>query len=85
MTSAWARRVRPWCWRRGAFSRSVSRWEAGGRITSWLGGWRFWDPVENASFMPWLIGTALLHSALVVERRQTMISLDVIPALSPSR
>ena len=33
------------------------------------GGWWFWDPVENASFMPWLVATALLHSAIVVERR----------------
>ena len=33
------------------------------------GGWWFWDPVENASFMPWLLGTALLHSLIIVEKR----------------
>lgn len=36
------------------------------------GGWWFWDPVENASFMPWLAGTALLHSALVMEKRNAL-------------
>ena len=36
------------------------------------GGWWFWDPVENASFMPWLIGTALLHSLIIVEKRQSL-------------
>ena len=38
------------------------------------GGWWFWDPVENASFMPWLAGTALLHSAIVVEKRDALKS-----------
>jgi cytochrome c-type biogenesis protein CcmF len=42
------------------------------------GGWWFWDPVENASFMPWLTGTALLHSALVVERRQTLVNWTIL-------
>ncbi|MEC9340474.1 MAG: heme lyase CcmF/NrfE family subunit, partial [Pseudomonadota bacterium] len=42
------------------------------------GGWWFWDPVENASFMPWLLGTALLHSALVVENRQTLVNWTVL-------
>ena len=36
------------------------------------GGWWFWDPVENASFMPWLIGTALLHSLIIVEKRKSL-------------
>ena len=36
------------------------------------GGWWFWDPVENASFMPWLLGTALLHSLIVVEKRKSL-------------
>ena len=36
------------------------------------GGWWFWDPVENASFMPWLVATALLHSAIVVEKRNAL-------------
>ena len=42
------------------------------------GGWWFWDPVENASFMPWLTGTALLHSALVVERRQALVNWTIL-------
>ncbi|MEM7425164.1 MAG: heme lyase CcmF/NrfE family subunit [Pseudomonadota bacterium] len=68
--AAWARWVRPW---------TLAAWmflTAGIVMGSWWayyelgwGGWWFWDPVENASFMPWLIATALLHSAIVVERR----------------
>ena len=57
----------------GASSRSASRSAA-----SWAyyelgwGGWWFWDPVENASFMPWLVGTALIHSLAVTEKRGTL-------------
>ena len=40
------------------------------------GGWWAWDPVENASFMPWLLGTALLHSAAVTEKRGALAALD---------
>jgi len=72
--SAWARYVRPWvlaawiCLTLGITLGSFwAYYELG-----W-GGWWFWDPVENASFMPWLVGTALLHSAIVVERRQALI------------
>ncbi|MBI1179577.1 MAG: heme lyase NrfEFG subunit NrfE, partial [Alphaproteobacteria bacterium] len=64
---AWARWVRPW---------TLAAWSfltAGIALGSWWayyelgwGGWWFWDPVENASFMPWLSGTALLHSAIVM-------------------
>src|SRR4051794_16656319 len=45
------------------------------------GGWWFWDPVENASFMPWLAGTALLHSAIVVEKRDTLKSWTILLAI----
>ena len=45
------------------------------------GGWWFWDPVENASFMPWLVGTALLHSAIVVEKRDSLKSWAVLLAI----
>ena len=45
------------------------------------GGWWFWDPVENASFMPWLAGTALLHSAIVVEKRDTLKGWTVLLAI----
>jgi cytochrome c-type biogenesis protein CcmF len=46
------------------------------------GGWWFWDPVENASFMPWLIATALLHSAVVTEKRGALTGWTVFLALS---
>ena len=45
------------------------------------GGWWFWDPVENASFMPWLVGTALLHSAIVVEKRDALKSWTILLAI----
>ncbi len=45
------------------------------------GGWWFWDPVENASFMPWLAGTALIHSAIVVEKRDTLKSWTILLAI----
>ncbi len=71
--AAWARWVRPW---------TLTAWgflTAGIVLGSWWayyelgwGGWWFWDPVENASFMPWLVGTALLHSSIVVEKRNTL-------------
>ncbi|HHN68307.1 MAG TPA: heme lyase CcmF/NrfE family subunit, partial [Thermopetrobacter sp.] len=67
--AAWARWVRPW---------AIAAWmflTAGIALGSWWayyelgwGGWWFWDPVENASFMPWLAGAALLHSAIVAEK-----------------
>ena len=45
------------------------------------GGWWYWDPVENASFMPWLVGTALLHSSIVVEKRDSLKSWTVLLAI----
>ena len=45
------------------------------------GGWWFWDPVENASFMPWLAGTALLHSALVMEKREALKIWTILLAI----
>ena len=80
--AAWARWVRPW---------TVAAWcflTLGIALGSWWayyelgwGGWWFWDPVENASFMPWLAGTALLHSAIVVEKRDTLKSWTVLLAI----
>jgi cytochrome c-type biogenesis protein CcmF len=71
--AAWARRVRPWllsawiCLTCGiAMGSYWAYYELG-----W-GGWWFWDPVENASLMPWLVGTALLHSAVVMEKRESL-------------
>src|SRR5499427_331452 len=71
--AAWARWVRLWllvawmCLTAGiAMGSYWAYYELG-----W-GGWWFWDPVENASFMPWLVGTALLHSAIVMEKREAL-------------
>jgi len=77
--SAWARWVRPWvlaAWCFLTIGIALGSWWAYYEL-GW-GGWWFWDPVENASFMPWLVGTALLHSALVVERRQSMINWTIL-------
>ncbi|HAH12891.1 MAG TPA: heme lyase NrfEFG subunit NrfE, partial [Pantoea agglomerans] len=46
------------------------------------GGWWFWDPVENASFMPWLAGTALMHSLAVTEKRGTFKAWTVLLAIT---
>jgi cytochrome c-type biogenesis protein CcmF len=79
---AWARWVRPW---------ALAAWSfltAGIALGSWWayydlgwGGWWFWDPVENASFMPWLAGTALIHSALVVEKRDALKRWTILLAI----
>jgi cytochrome c-type biogenesis protein CcmF len=80
--AAWARWVRPW---------TLAAWTllTGGIVLgSWWayyelgwGGWWFWDPVENVSFMPWLVGTALLHSAIVVEKRDAFKSWTILLAI----
>jgi cytochrome c-type biogenesis protein CcmF len=79
---AWARWVRPW---------TLAAWSAltvGIAMGSWWsyyelgwGGWWAWDPVENASFMPWLIGTALLHSAIVAEKRDALKTWTILLAI----
>jgi cytochrome c-type biogenesis protein CcmF len=71
--AAWARWVRPWtlaAWMFLTIGIAMGSWWAYYEL-GW-GGWWFWDPVENASFMPWLAATALLHSAIVVEKRNAM-------------
>ena len=71
--AAWARWVRPWtllAWMCLTLGIAMGSWWAYYEL-GW-GGWWFWDPVENASFMPWLAGTALLHSALVMEKREAL-------------
>lgn len=81
--AAWARWTRPW---------TLAAWcclTAGITLGSWWayrelgwGGWWFWDPVENASFMPWLVGTALLHALMICEKRQQWIGWTLLLALS---
>jgi len=77
--AAWARWVRPWVLLAWCFLTMGitlgSFWAY--YILGW-GGWWFWDPVENVSFMPWLVGTALLHSALVVERRHALVGWTIL-------
>jgi len=80
--AAWARWVRPWtlaawCFLTGGIA--LGSWWAYYEL-GW-GGWWFWDPVENVSFMPWLMGTALLHSAIVVEKRDALKSWTVLLAI----
>ena len=80
---AWARWVRPW---------TLAAWvflTAGIALGSWWayyelgwGGWWFWDPVENASFMPWLIGTALIHSLAATEKRDVFKNWTILLAIS---
>ncbi|MEM9046332.1 MAG: heme lyase CcmF/NrfE family subunit, partial [Pseudomonadota bacterium] len=80
--AAWARWVRPWtlaawiCLTIGiALGSYWAYYELG-----W-GGWWFWDPVENASFMPWLVAAALLHSAIVVEKRSSLKVWTILLAI----
>ncbi|MEM7170483.1 MAG: heme lyase CcmF/NrfE family subunit [Pseudomonadota bacterium] len=80
--AAWARWVRPWtllawCFLTGGIA--LGSWWAYYEL-GW-GGWWFWDPVENVSFMPWLLGTALLHSAIVVEKRNSLKVWTILLAI----
>ena len=71
--AAWARWVRPWtlaAWMFLTIGIAMGSWWAYYEL-GW-GGWWFWDPVENASLMPWLVATALIHSAVVVEKRNAL-------------
>ncbi len=80
--AAWGRWVRPWtlvAWIFLTGGISLGSWWAYYEL-GW-GGWWFWDPVENVSFMPWLTGTALLHSAIVVEKREALRSWTILLAI----
>ena len=82
LDAAWARWVRPWTlasWCTLTVGIALGSWWA--YYTLGWGGWWFWDPVENASLMPWLSGTALIHSAIVVERRGALKSWTVLLAI----
>ncbi len=81
--AAWARFVRPWVllsWSTLTLGIALGSWWAYYEL-GW-GGWWFWDPVENASLMPWLIATALLHSAIVTERREGLKAWTVFLAMA---
>ncbi|MEQ1647858.1 MAG: heme lyase CcmF/NrfE family subunit [Hyphomicrobiaceae bacterium] len=80
--AAWARWVRPWtlaAWMTLTLGIAMGSWWAYYEL-GW-GGWWFWDPVENASFMPWLAGTALLHSASVMEKREALKVWTILLAI----
>ncbi len=77
--AAWARWVRPWVLAAWCFlTIGITLGSLWAYYELGWGGWWFWDPVENASFMPWLIGTALLHCALVVERRHALVNWTLL-------
>ena len=80
---AWARLMRPWtigAWIFLTLGITLGSWWAYYEL-GW-GGWWFWDPVENSSFMPWLVGTALIHSLAVTERRGLFKSWTVLLAIA---
>jgi cytochrome c-type biogenesis protein CcmF len=80
--AAWARWVRPWtlaAWSFLTLGIGLGSWWAYYEL-GW-GGWWYWDPVENASFIPWLTGTALLHSSIVVEKREALKSWTILLAI----
>ncbi len=82
MDAAWARWSRPWttvAWVFLTIGIMLGSWWAYYEL-GW-GGWWFWDPVENASFLPWLVGTALVHSLAVTEKRGSFKSWTVLLAI----
>ncbi|MGH8462312.1 MAG: heme lyase CcmF/NrfE family subunit [Stenotrophobium sp.] len=82
LDAAWARWTRPWtttAWMFLTLGITLGSWWAYNEL-GW-GGWWFWDPVENASFMPWLAGTALIHSLAVTEKRGLLKSWTVLLAI----
>ncbi|MGC1333388.1 heme lyase CcmF/NrfE family subunit [Pseudomonas sp.] len=83
LDAAWARWSRPWTivgWSVVGLGITLGSWWAYYEL-GW-GGWWFWDPVENASFMPWLVGTALIHSLAVTEKRGVFKSWTVLLAIA---
>lgn len=80
--AAWGRWVRPWtlaAWIFLTIGIALGSWWAYYEL-GWGGFW-FWDPVENASFMPWLVAAALLHSAIVVEKRESLKAWTILLAI----
>jgi cytochrome c-type biogenesis protein CcmF len=83
LDAAWARWSRPWtvvAWTFLTFGIGLGSWWAYYEL-GW-GGWWFWDPVENASLMPWLVGTALIHSLMVTEKRGSFKAWTVLLAIA---
>jgi cytochrome c-type biogenesis protein CcmF len=83
LDAQWARWTRPWttaAWIFLTLGIALGSWWAYYEL-GW-GGWWFWDPVENASFMPWLVGTALIHSLAVTEKRGAFKAWTVLLAIA---
>jgi cytochrome c-type biogenesis protein CcmF len=82
LDAAWARWSRPWTTVAWSFlTLGIALGSAWAYYELGWGGWWFWDPVENASFMPWLVGTALIHSLAVTEKRGAFRSWTVLLAI----
>ena len=82
LDAAWARWSRPWTTAAWCFlTVGIALGSAWAYYELGWGGWWFWDPVENASFMPWLVGTALIHSLAVTEKRGNFRSWTVLLAI----
>jgi len=82
LDAAWARWSRPWTTAAWCFlTVGIALGSAWAYYELGWGGWWFWDPVENASFMPWLVGTALIHSLAVTEKRGAFRSWTVLLAI----
>jgi len=82
LDAAWARWVRPWTLMAWIFlTLGIAMGSYWAYYELGWGGWWFWDPVENASLMPWLAGTALLHSALVMEKRNALKVWTILLAI----
>src|SRR5499427_8043835 len=82
LDATWARWSRPWTTVAWAFlTIGIALGSGWAYYTLGWGGWWFWDPVENASFMPWLVGTALMHSLAVTEKRGAFRSWTVLLAI----
>ena len=83
LDAAWARWSRPWTLAAWVFlTLGIALGSGWAYYELGWGGWWFWDPVENASFMPWLIGTALVHSLAVTEKRGSFKNWTVLLAIS---
>ena len=82
LDAAWARWTRPWTlWAWSFLTLGIALGSAWAYYVLGWGGWWFWDAVENASFMPWLVGTALVHSLAVTEKRDTFKNWTVLLAI----
>ena len=83
LETKWAKSLRPWtmaAWCCLTLGITLGSWWAY-RELGW-GGWWFWDPVENASFMPWLVGTALIHALILVEKRNQFVAWTLLLAIT---